>query len=85
MRRAFLALLLASTAALAQSRAPLGARTQGPLRELFLDVTGADARSLAAPELDLRYTVANTWNEQMVLTGGRDPVSGFLVDWPAWR
>jgi uncharacterized protein DUF3187 len=75
MRRAFLALLLASTAALAQSRAPLGARTQGPLRELFLDVTGADARSLAAPELDLRYTLANTWNETMTLTGGRSPVS----------
>ena len=68
--RASLLVLLASTAALPQSRAPLGARTQGPLRELFLELTGADARSLAAPELDVRYTVANTWNEPMVLTAG---------------
>jgi hypothetical protein len=53
------------------SRAPLGLRTQGPLRELFLDVTSADARPLEALELDVRYSVANTWNEQMtVLRGG---------------
>jgi Protein of unknown function (DUF3187) len=70
VRRALLALLLTSAAARAQSRAPLGARTQGPLRELFLDMTGADARSLAAPELDVRYTVANTWNELMTVTAG---------------
>ncbi|HWE25627.1 MAG TPA: DUF3187 family protein [Myxococcales bacterium] len=70
MRRLVLVSILASTAALAQSRAPLGLRTQGPLRELFLDLTGADARSLAAPELDVRYTVANTWNEPMTLTSG---------------
>lgn len=70
MRRAILVLLLASAAARAQSRAPLGVRTQGPLRELFLDVTSADARTLPAPELDLRYTVANTWNEPMVLHAG---------------
>jgi hypothetical protein len=74
VRCAFLALLLASATASAQSRAPLGARTQGPLRELFLDMTGADARSFPAAEMDLRYTVANTWNEQMTLTGGRYPV-----------
>ena len=70
MRRALLVLLLASAAARAQSRAPLGVRTQGPLRELFLDMTGADARSLAATELDVRYTLANTWNEPMVLVSG---------------
>jgi len=46
---------------------PLGLRTQGPLRELFLDVTIADARPLARPELDVRYSVANTWNEFMAL------------------
>jgi len=68
VRRAFLAFLLASAAARAQSRAPLGLRTQGPLRELFLEVTGADARSLPAPELDVRYTIANTWNEPMKVT-----------------
>src|SRR5207245_6917387 len=70
VRHAFLALFLASAAALAQSRAPLGARTQGPLRELFLDMTGAAARSLPSPELDLRYTVPNTWHAEMsVITG----------------
>ena len=53
-----------------QSRAPLGLRTQGTLRELFLDLTGADARSVAAPELDIRYSIANTWNEPMLLTAG---------------
>jgi hypothetical protein len=68
--RLVLALLLASTAAVAQSRAPLGLRTQGPLRELFLDLTGSDARSLAAPELDVRYSIANSWNEPMMLTEG---------------
>jgi hypothetical protein len=54
----------------APSRAPLGLRTQGPLRELFLDVTGADARALQQPELDVRYSVANTWNEPMTLRQG---------------
>ena len=46
---------------------PLGLRTQGPLRELFLEMTGADARPLARPELDVRWSVANTWNEFMTL------------------
>jgi hypothetical protein len=49
---------------------PLGLRTQGPLRELFLDVTGADARPISRPELDVRWTMANTWNEPMVLQRG---------------
>jgi hypothetical protein len=70
VRRFVLAWLLFSTTAMAQSRAPLGLRTQGPLRELFLDLTGADARSLAAPELNVRYSIANTWNEPMLLTNG---------------
>jgi len=74
-RAVFVVLLASATAVRAQSRAPLGARTQGPLRELFLDMTGADARSLAAPELDVRYTIANTWNEQMTVTDGRSPVT----------
>jgi len=45
VRRAFLAFLLASAAAARNPRAPLGLRTQGPLRELFLEVT---ARTRAA-------------------------------------
>jgi hypothetical protein len=51
---------------------PLGLRTQGPLRELFLDVTGADARPIERTELDLRWTMANTWNEQMTLQRGSE-------------
>lgn len=51
---------------------PLSLRTQGTLRELFLDVTGADARPLAAPELDLRWAFANDWNAPMRLDRGAD-------------
>lgn len=46
---------------------PLGLRTQGTLRELFLDVTASDARPLPQPELDLRWAMANDWNEPMQL------------------
>jgi len=49
---------------------PLGLRTQGPLRELFLDVTAADARPIDRPDFDLRWSVANTWNETMTLQRG---------------
>ena len=49
------------------SAAPLGLRTQGTLRELFLDVTGADARAVTRPEFEMRYTVSNVWNEPMQL------------------
>jgi uncharacterized protein DUF3187 len=51
---------------------PLGLRTQGPLRELFLDMTGADARPIERPELDLRWSMANTWNSPMMLHRGFD-------------
>ena len=40
---------------------PLGLRTQGTLRELFLDVTSADARSESTFLLDVRYAIANDW------------------------
>ena len=49
---------------------PLGLRTQGPLRELFLDMTGADARPIDHSDFDIRWSVANTWNEQMSLQRG---------------
>lgn len=49
---------------------PLGLRTQGPLRELFLDITGADARPVGRPEIDVRWSVANTWNETMIVQRG---------------
>jgi uncharacterized protein DUF3187 len=64
---ALLVVALLGGTARAQPREPLGLRTQGPLRELFLDVTAADARSLEQPELDVRYSLANTWNEPMVV------------------
>jgi hypothetical protein len=62
------ALLLALVAA----GGPLGLRTQGPLRELFLDITAADARPIDHPEIDVRYSVANTWNEPMALHRGSE-------------
>jgi len=57
---------------------PLGLRTQGPLRELFLDVTGADARPLERPDFDLRWSIANTWNEGMALRRGSDSANQML-------
>ena len=51
---------------------PLGLRTQGPLRELFLDMTGADARPIDRPQLEVRWSMANTWNEFMSLKRGGD-------------
>jgi hypothetical protein len=56
----------------------MGLRTQGPLRELFLDITGADARPLEKPELDVRWSFANTWNEPMRLGRGSQRASQFL-------
>jgi hypothetical protein len=75
---------------------PLGLRTQGPLRELFLDVTIADARPIATPEFDIRYSIANTWNEPMLLVGHGGFAQQFLDEqadslllrlkapWPGW-
>jgi hypothetical protein len=57
---------------------PLGLRTQGPLRELFLDVTGADARRIDRTEIDVRWTIANTWNELMTLQRGSEKASQLL-------
>jgi hypothetical protein len=58
---------------------PMGLRTQGPLRELFLDLTAADARPLTSGyELDLRYSVANSWNEPMILQRRDQLASQFL-------
>ena len=56
----------------------MGLRTQGPLRELFLDITGADARPLEKPELDVRWSFANTWNEAMTIGRGQQRASQFL-------
>jgi len=64
------AVVLALVALLMAVGGPLGLRTQGPLRELFLDVTSADARPIDRPDFDVRYSIANTWNEQMQLQHG---------------
>lgn len=45
-------------------------RTQGTLRELFLDLTLFDARALSQPRFDLRWAVANDWNAPMHLVRG---------------
>ena len=72
-------MLLASLIALlAGATGPLGLRTQGTLRELFLDVTAADARPLARPELDLRWSLANDWNEPMQLARHDDRALQYL-------
>ena len=49
---------------------PLGLRTQGTLRELFLDVTAADARSEGTYLLDVRYSIANDWGVPTALQRG---------------
>ena len=64
--------MLAVVAVLLATGGPLGLRTQGPLRELFLDMTAADAWPIDRPEIDVRWTVANTWNEPMTLQRGND-------------
>jgi hypothetical protein len=76
---------------------PLGLRTQGPLRELFLDMTAADARPIDRPELDVRWSMANTWNERMELQRGDEQARQFLDEqadcltvrvrapWPRYR
>lgn len=57
---------------------PLGLRTQGTLRELFLDVILLDARPLERPEVDARWAMANDWNEAMILRRGGDQADQFL-------
>ena len=57
-------LALATTAGL---DAPLGVRTPGTFRELFLDVTSADARAPRAAEWDARWLLANDWSTPTTL------------------
>jgi len=66
------ALLWLSAAFPGTSSGPLGVRTQGTLRELFLDMPLADARAGDAPELELRWSMANEWSAPTLLgRGGR--------------
>lgn len=52
--------------------APMRLGTGGTFGSLFLEVTAADARALPAPELDLRWTLANDWSAPLIVErGGR--------------
>jgi hypothetical protein len=62
-----LALLVAAAAPL---DAPLGVGTPGTLRQLFLDVTAADARAPGPLALDLRWALANEWSTPTALVRG---------------
>lgn len=71
-QRLAVALLLAALAAPAEglvSDAPLGVGTPGLFRALFLDSPLADARG-AAPALDVRWWMANSWSTPTVLARG---------------
>ena len=76
-RVGLLALLCALGASAVEPQAdlaPLGLRTQGTLRELFLDVTSADARAPATLSLDVRYSLANDWGIPTTVTRGTTAV-----------
>ncbi len=51
---------------------PLGVRTQGVLRELFLDPILLDARPLERVEIDLRWAAANSWSTPTHLLAAND-------------
>jgi len=52
------------------SQGPLGMRTPGTLRDLFLDVVQWDARAVTDLRLDLGWAVANDWSTPTTLTRG---------------
>ena len=47
---------------------PLGVTTPGPIRQLFLDATLTDARSVTSAGLQLRLETANSWSVPTLLT-----------------
>ncbi len=57
--------------------APLGVTTPGPIRQLFLDATIADARAVRDAALSLRLETGNSWSVPTTLLDTR---SGQLVD-----
>jgi hypothetical protein len=75
MRCSFAAIfaLSCSTAASASTGdGPLQIATEGTFDALFLEMTLADARSLAEPELDVRWSLGNDWSvPSTILRGGR--------------
>jgi hypothetical protein len=67
---AFAPLLALAIAAGPALDAPLGVGTPGTLRQLFLDVTGADARAPGAAGVDVRWSLANDWSTPTTLVRG---------------
>jgi hypothetical protein len=56
--------------------APLGVATESPLRQLFLDVTGADARPPSGARLAARWVISNSWTTRTTFARGDE--AGFL-------
>jgi hypothetical protein len=50
--------------------APLGIGTPGPVRQLFLDPTLADARSVSTPSVSIRLETVNSWSVPTRLARG---------------
>jgi hypothetical protein len=48
--------------------------TPGPFRALFLDLPLADARGAAAPAVEVRWILANSWSVPTTVTRGSDVV-----------
>jgi hypothetical protein len=69
-------MLLASggTAAASPAQGPLGVRTPGTLRDLFLDVVQWDARAVPALRLDVGWSMANDWSTPTTLARDGQPV-----------
>lgn len=58
----------------AVSDAPMQLGTDGTFGALFLQMTGADARALERPELDVRWSMANNWCIPTTLVRGSQQV-----------
>jgi hypothetical protein len=65
-----LALLATAAPARAVDDGPLGLRTPGVFRDLFLDMPLVDARSMGKGRLDLRWWFANDWSVPTQLARG---------------
>lgn len=70
LARLAVALLLAGPGAVKAepSQGPLGVRTPGTLRDLFLDVVQWDAREVTALRVDVGWSMANDWSTPTTLT-----------------
>lgn len=64
--------LLPAVAVAAPAQGPLGLRTPGTVRDLFLDVVLWDARAVEAPRLELCWAMANDWSTPTRLERGTE-------------